>query len=873
MRPIRLEMSAFGPYAGVETVDFTLLGENGLFLIAGDTGAGKTTLFDAINFALYGVASGGAKRRTGKSFRSDFSSPQDDTWVSFTFLSGGKRYTIRRSPEYMKPGRRSARPAEAEMYCEDDGRSWSKIESVREAVEELLGLNAAQFSQVAMIAQGDFLSILRADSTTRADVFRRIFDTQLYEEIGKILKERRGEAENACKTAESAYQTQAEQIQYDGECQEPVGELAASSGHAERLLEVLRKLIASDEAAYAISVKKKERTEAALSEANAALNGAETRNQGIRSLACRREECAALTARQPQMRALKERLELARRAQQVRRLEEASKREQARLMQAQSRMTEQEKALAAADAEREAAADTMAEVQKQSGRMEEWQQKRQRLGEAIPLFEKYRLLEDEIGEQKRKFEEALRRKQTAGEEYARLSELYLADQAGILADTLLVGRPCPVCGSMEHPHPAAHIEKAPTKAQTDEAAKRREQTEGAARRASEACATTRQKLENVKEQLTRVIGGQEPTEALEIKCRRMYEQFGQKLDSIKRAIEEAQQRFNKAESDYRAKEALLSRSREDAAAQRMASEEARDTYVNALGDHGFADEAAYHAAAMEDQELALQTSELGRYESALAAAEAAVRSLSELWDGLETLDEEAMRERVRTLKEEAAENAAVERAIGLRLTANERVLPQLERTIQNLRSSMERLDVLDDLYRTVSGNVAGTNRLPFENYILQYYFRRVILEANRRLEHMSDGRFSLCQKQEERGNSKSGLTLDVLDRHTGRVRDVGTLSGGESFLASLSLALGFADVVQARRGGVRLDTLFIDEGFGTLDDESLRRALDVLEELAGGNRLVGVISHVAALKDCVSKKIQVFAKQPKGSGVRVVCEE
>lgn len=872
MKPIRLEMSAFGPYAGLETVDFTLLGEKGLFLIAGDTGAGKTTLFDAITFALYGVASGGTKRRTGKSFRSDFAPPETDTWVSFTFMSGGKRYTIRRSPEYLKLGRKSARPAEAEMTCED-GRSWNRIESVREAVEELLGLNAAQFSQVAMIAQGDFLSILRADSATRADVFRRIFDTQLYEEIGKILKERKGEAENACKTAESAYLSQTAQIQCDDAQKEPVRELAASSVHAERLLKALRELIAGDETVYAEIVRKREETDTALSEATAMLSSAEKRNQGIQSLMRKREEYAALTARRAQMNVLAQRLELARRAQRVYRLEEACQTEQARLVQTRKRIPEQEQAFGTAEMERTSASEAMAEAQKQNEHAEELERKRQRLAEAIPLFEEYRRLEGELGAQRRKFEKARCSMQKASEEYARLSELYLADQAGILADMLLTGRPCPVCGSVEHPRPAAHIQKAPTKAETDEAAKRREKTESVARRASETCAAAQQALENMKEHLTQVIGGKEPTEELEAQCRRMHEQFGQRIEAMKRTIEEARQRLSRAESAYQAQLALLKRSREDAASQREATEKARDAYLNALGDHGFSDEASYHAALMTDQEMVSKRSDLSRYESEIAAAEATVKSLSEQWDGLEPLDEEALQERVRTLKVASAQSAEDERKVGLRLAANTRVLPQMERTIQNLRSSMERLDILDDLYRTVSGNVAGTNKLPFENYILQYYFRRVILEANRRLEHMSDGRFSLCQKREERGNSKSGLTLDVLDHHTGKVRDVGTLSGGESFLASLSLALGFADVVQARRGGVRLDTLFIDEGFGTLDDESLGRALEVLEELAGGNRLVGIISHVAALKECIPKKIQVFAKPPKGSGVKVVCEE
>ena len=261
MRPIRLEMSAFGPYAGLETVDFTRLGESGLFLIAGDTGAGKTTLFDAISFALYGVASGGAKRRSGKSFRSDFAGPADETWVRFTFESGGRRWTVRRSPEYLKPGRKTPRPAEAELVCED-GTVHGRIDAVNAAVEELLGLDAAQFAQVAMIAQGDFLSILRADSQKRALIFRRIFDTQLYEDITQILRERRAQAQTGLEKAQAAYAALAAQATGDGPPE--WRDYAASSVHGPRLLEGLRVRMESGKAALKEAADQRERVQGEL---------------------------------------------------------------------------------------------------------------------------------------------------------------------------------------------------------------------------------------------------------------------------------------------------------------------------------------------------------------------------------------------------------------------------------------------------------------------------------------------------------------------------------------------------------------------------------------------------------------------------------
>jgi len=247
-------------------------------------------------------------------------------------------------------------------------------------------------------------------------------------------------------------------------------------------------------------------------------------------------------------------------------------------------------------------------------------------------------------------------------------------------------------------------------------------------------------------------------------------------------------------------------------------------------------------------------------------------SLSSLWRGKPLMDVDALSTQENILHAQGEELHREGRILSSRLDHNTRLLPGLRSAVKDVRVGTEEWTVLEDLYRTVSGNVVGAQKIPFENYILQYYFRRVIHEANRRLERMSEGRYLLCQKTLAGLSGKTGLALDVLDRHTGKVRDVGTLSGGESFMASLALALGFADAVQSRRGGVQLDTLFIDEGFGSLDDDSLRRALDVLNELAGGKRLIGVISHVPLMKACISKKILVQSRAAGGSAVRVVEE-
>lgn len=870
MRPITLEMNAFGPYAGHERVDFTLLGQSGLFLIAGDTGAGKTTLFDAISFALYGVATGGSKRRTGRSFRSDFARPEDDTWVELTFTHAGKQYTVRRSPEYQKPNRKTPCLPDASMSCED-GRTWNKLETVTAAVEELLGLDAGQFSQVAMIAQGDFLSILRADSKTRAAIFRRIFDTQLYENITMLLKERRDTVRNACQAANERYLQLASQLLFD-EKAENADEYRQNSVHGELLVDAAEHQLSRDRSRLERRQAEREQQEAALSEAASRLHSAQTQNEGVRQLAQMQDRLKTLYAQKPAYELDTQRAALARSAQEVRALEEACLREEQRLSQLKGQLEQQQ-------LRQREAQEKLADIQpiyEQSlanqQRIEELQGKQQRLQQAIPLFEQYRKAQQSLASAEAALMDKMAVRRKAAETYELLFEAYLADQAGILADTLADGQPCPVCGSLHHPAPAKHMNSAPDKAQTDRAAQARDLAEQAASKASQLCAAAREQTEQLRIRLSEAVGGKEPSAELETQCRQKDEQFQRTIAQLRAQMETAQKAMQQAQNACHAAEALLVQSSDALHKQTLLCRQERDKWQNTIGDAGFADEAAYRAALMEPSVLRQLEARIQQFQQELAGAEATAASLRSLWEGKSIIDVDALTAQADTLRQQGDELQKQIRLLDLRIERNRQLIPALRTAVKEVRSGTEEWTVLEDLYRTVSGNVTGAQKIPFENYILQYYFRRVIAEANRRLQRMSEGRFSLCQKTLAGLSGKTGLALDVLDHHTGKVRDVGTLSGGESFLASLSLALGFADAVQSRRGGVQLDTLFIDEGFGSLDEDSLRRALEVLNELAGGQRLIGVISHVPMMKACISKKILVQGRTGGGSAVRVVEE-
>lgn len=873
MRPIKLEMSAFGPYAGLECVDFTMLGENGLFLVAGDTGAGKTTIFDAISFALYGVVSGDPKRRTGKSFRSDYADKAMDTWVEYTFLNGEKQYVIRRCPEYIKEGRKSPCIAEAEMHC-SDGRSWSKIQTVNEAVEELIGLSASQFSQVAMIAQGDFLSILRADSKTRATIFRRIFDTQLYDDIKEIVRKKNEEASTRCKVAETTYLSLAGQVACsDDEIEElKITEHTSTCGRGNELCSAIEVLLSRHQAALDTLHEEHEKVSQSLSKANAILENAEIQNASIQKLMQSKERQQVLLLEKDEISKLEHNIAEAQRAQKVRNVHEQLIGETRRMEQLQTTLQRQEQEL---KTRQEACGDAQQALKLLAGneqRIIELEEKQQILGRVLPLFADYRRIAVKLNAARAKLSSQFDMQAQKAKNYEMLSLAYLADQAGVLADQLESGKPCLVCGSTDHPSLAKHIENAPTKAQVDLAEKERSLQEKATQLQSEECVSIQQQLHESRKQLSAVIGDKEPTSELEADCQRKYQQFSKTIGELKVSLKNAQELYLNENSRLQTARALLENNQNEMVKQRELVSNTNDLYVRELEINGFINEEAYINAMLVDAEMDANRKTIALYHQDRATVETLVESLSEQWEGKQLINITGIKEEQMLLRMQDSELKDKERSLEGYMIRNKRLLPQLQDLMSKIMDYARKADMLDDLYRTVSGNVRGAAKIPFENYILQYYFRRVIVEANKRLDLMSDGRFSLCQKREESLSGKAGLALDVLDRFTGKTRDVGTLSGGESFLASLALALGFAEVVQARKGGVRLDTLFIDEGFGTLDDESLKRALDMLSQFAGGKRLIGIISHVSMLKECIPNKILVQTKIPQGSCVKVVIE-
>lgn len=880
MRPIKLEMCAFGPYAGTETVDFESFGDGCLFLVTGDTGAGKTSIFDGVSFALYGEASG--KTRETKGFRSDFAAQNIKSYVKFTFEHDGVFYVIQRSPmqTLLKRDRSGTRTlsAEASMARLDAAMLpeciWNGTREVTQKVTEIIGLTADQYSQVVMIAQGEFQKILLAKSEERRVLLSKLFGTEIYQRIQQRLRQMNSDCLAQVRLACQSYDAACARIRFaagDESAQaERIKRLAASPERADELVAALGEMLCADEQAHEALTEQLASLREAQKLAQEELARAETQNQGIQKLQDARKMRSLLQAREAEIQAMEGELFNAERAEKLKTPESLWKREQDeldRVRLARIRSGEEEKRLQQQYSDAQARFASVAQNREKSDAID---RRAEKLNQLLPKLQQASSAQKAAERAAQKAAADVAALQGAAAEYERLHELYLLDQAGILADGLKSGWPCPVCGSKEHPSPAAHIASAPNQAQVEAAAKRRESAAGSAERSAQESGLAQERLRAIVQELEQeklLEAGASYAESA-----RSWKEKIVELQKESRALLEA---YEAAEEQLRRAESALTRAQtnhENAAADEqkriLSRQQARDQFLNALGDQGFADEEAYHAALREDVQRDRLKREINAHRANVQANAAQIKDLQEMWDGLPMLDVDQIRAALDRLNAQFRAQDELEHQILNRCEQNRATIQILEKCSAELTRSQREFGEVNVLYQTVSGQLGGANKMPLESYILQYYYTRVIAAANRRLERMSDGRYFLRSKVESEGNTKSGLGLRVLDAATNREREVTSLSGGESFIASLSLALGFADVVQAESGNVRVDCMFIDEGFGSLDEDTLHRALIALENLTDGKRLVGVISHVAELKDCIESKI-IVEKTAQGSRVRI----
>ena len=878
MKPIQLVLSAFGPYVKRTVIDFSALGEEGLFLIAGDTGAGKTTIFDAISFALYGEASGGKEKRKSKSFHSDYVSDQTETYVELTFRHRGETWWIRRNLEYQRPAKKkkdgmettTRQAADAQMRNEDTGEEILRMDDVNRRVRELLGLTQDQFTQTVMIAQGDFLKILTASSDERKKLFRDLFHTNLYVDLQSRLQEKNRACADEQKALEQTILSAEGKIDPEAEFaeREILLSYCGQIQHTDALCALLARLIEQEKAAQEQAKAQKKEAADQIGALIAAMTEGERVNRDFADWESKKARLAALTAGQGEIDAQRAALAAARRAQQLE-TDEALMRRTRRDMDAQrAALSEAQAALEQAEKALPEAETRMKEAESRGGEIHALLAQAKQMEDCLPVLGEVERLKAALDTQKRELQRLTEASSRAQAAYTAAQNSYYLSQAGLLARELKTGQPCPVCGSTAHPCPAQITPETVTRQALEQAAKRRETAEKAQSDAATRLAANRAALDEREDRLR----------ALKIEADETRQRLSARIDAAHRAAADRQRAIDEARSAYQAldKRKTAAQSAVDAAQKRLAALEKdlraqTEAFEQKRTAHGFEDEASYRLAKRTDAEIERLDREIRNFDEQKRMLAAQTRELEDKLSGRQKTDLTALQNRRAAALDRQAKAENAEKAMVRKLTLHESADREIRQANAAIQKKREKWQIIQELYTCCAGIAAGNPRakLTFEAYVQQYYFRFVVAAANKRLARLTDGMFTLRVMREAANRvSQSGLDLEVLDRSTGQARDVSTLSGGESFLASLALALGLSDAVQSQSGQIRMDAMFIDEGFGSLDENALRSSIDVLLELADGKRLIGIISHVQELEERIDKQI-VVTKTPNGSTVRM----
>lgn len=873
MKPIKLTLSAFGPFADETTVDFSRLGSSGLFLISGDTGSGKTTLFDGISFALYGTASGGEKRRDASAFRSHFAGPKAETYVEFTFEHLGKTYTIRRNPTYVREGYKTPRTHDATMTCAETNEIWDGAREVTSAVIELLGLDDVQFRQTVMIAQGDFLRILHATSVERERIFEEIFGTQLYDRIEKEITQQWKSSRDARRDALLKYDQVFGAMRLDGRGADILA-LREAPDRAEEAVALLESLCREDAKRLKALEIEIEAAEALRKSVQDRLSTGQMINDGIDRLAKTEAELIQTESRAPEIARLAEERLAAENAREVTRYSENILRMERELDRQRRQLEESQRALQPARDTEVRAAEQLAQAAAEWQQLPELRVRAEALKKSVDDLAKLSALVAQTRDAYLRHRTARKDAEAAQTRYSQVFDAFMRSQAGLLAKELKHGEPCPVCGSVNHPRPCPLSPESAGQEDVERAQQDLRLRTDAEQKLAGDCLQLKTRSYELHKSIQESLGREVNISDAENEAKsaqKEYRGLCAKLDSIEKAYRAAETSAASARRQLAALESACETISAQIARLVLELEEARAQYAKLLAEKGFADESAYRAACRDDREISRLQSLVEGHARQLATLRENAAELRNRWQNREKVDLTAAAAEARAADEQRKELLAYRQEASTGFDINAAALKRLKSIVRELNEARDRFSMLDNLYRTVTGQLADAEKIAFETYILQYYFRRVILAANERLSRMSAGRFYLsCQQEPVKRNTKSGLGLDVFDTFTNHKRDVKTLSGGESFLASLALALGFADVVQASSGGVRLDTMLIDEGFGTLDEETLSRALSVLVRLTEGDRLIGIISHVPALRETIDAKILLSRTKSGASRCEVI---
>lgn len=902
MKPIQLVLSAFGSFAEETRIDFTKV-QHGIFLIAGDTGSGKTTIFDAIVYALYDRTSGGA--REGSDMRSQYASPETPTFVEYTFSYGKEIYTIKRNPKYTRISKRKDKAGnyketteqpQVELKMPDGVMFQGKIKECNEKIVDIIGLDAEQFTQIAMIAQGEFMKLLQATSNKRKEIFGRIFQTQIYVRLQEELRRR---AKTAQDTLEENRRRCEQELQGVKGSREP---LLFTEGAQDALLDELQELICQELQKEQELEQKRRNNQKELDQRKAFYTAGEEVNRlfaGMEQAKARKDQ---LEKEEEQQEERKKLLYSAKRASEAE-LEEERREAAVKRAEQLERQLKQYIVTQKQDESRHELLTQKKETaaQRRKEKEPELQEKIIRLQDTMPAYEQAREQQAELEKKKKEVDklagkERKERKEVESQQkdlvehhrqavealtqFQKLNDLFIAEQAGIMAASLQEGQPCPVCGSVNHPKKAQIL----TEAVTQEMVNAQKEIW---READEKEGTINQKLGSLRETLEatsrHVLEESEALKVLEAQyhmtCQRLTfsdrdeaeKQLGQlqsRIQKLKEEEQEIQKQWQQCQTKLMELSGKIQEQQSQHTLARKEVLQAEEAFQKKLLEKAFENEAEYQKAKQTKQQIAKWEQQIQEYRDNILRNEEALHHFEQQLQGKSKVDIIALKQQLLESEGRRKELEQEYQDSYHNRQRNQEIMDRLKEMLEKRKQQKKVFELYSHLDKTANGGLAGTAKIDFQTYIQRQYFEKMIRAANKRLVRMTGNQFVLqCRRLDKLGSQGAvGLDLDVYSLMNDKTRDVKTLSGGESFMAALAMALGMADIIQSTAGKVQIDTMFVDEGFGSLDDEARAESMKVLQELAGDRRLVGIISHVSELKEQIDRKLQV-QKDEEGSHV------
>lgn len=912
MKPLKLTINAFGPYLDKVEIDFEKFGDNGIYLIAGETGAGKTTIFDALKFALYGEASGSS--RSSKSLKSDFADEKNIGYVELEFLNNGEKYFIRRECSYFKTkkdGEKKPVSENAELIKPNQMRVLG-IKDVNEEIEQIIGIDKNQFSQIVMIAQGEFKRFLLAKNNEKAEIFRNIFKTNIFNEFQEKIKREFLDEKSKKDELESLLKNNMSLVEC-GENEE-LKKLQTSVYSAEEFLEMLKLSINADENEQNILKDKLDSRQKEL----LSIEGKITENENIlknkERLADARKNADNLKKQKdeaekdyneaekqkPQCEDLKSEIgKLESTLPEYDELEECEKERKEKDKKAKDikksidKLTEGKDKLVANNdknkEEFEKLKNVELDLQKTETDISSLEDKEKNLQNLKDKNEEYKDKLKEYETQKEILIEADKKYQDLERISNDLYKQFIGNYAGILAKDLKEGEKCPVCGSVHHIELAKlsdesvtqeDFEKAKAKADAaqknsiDEKNKKTEIETSLNEIKKDLKKKSKEffemeNLDNIDEKISDAISENKKSIKDLKNQKEKLKKDKTKKDELEKSINEFEENKKEIEDKISKEKETSTKINTDIARISATIDEKKSKLQYATKkevEDVLNKKRATHKKMVSDFEKA--QSKKNEIEKSIAENNGKIQELEKAVKDKPSVDVEKLKEDKSKIENATKELQGKKDILVSRYDNNSKLYEEISKNKKRYDKTSKNFEILDNLNRTANGNLKEKAKLSFENFVLMTYFDRIVQAANIRFKEMTSSQFELRINEEKDAKSKSGLDLSVYDYYTGKERDVSSLSGGESFKAALALSLGLSDTVQQQAGGIKIDTMFIDEGFGSLDSESLEQTMRTLNDLSGNKTLIGIISHVSELREKIDKQI-IVSKTQSGSKLKI----